>query len=162
MIIGGGHNGLVCAATLARRGRSVLLLEAAPAVGGAAVTREFAPGFRVSAGAHLLHLMPAQLLRDLGLEAHGLEWAAQGMSTTALLPDGAFLNVSEAAAGQRLSAADSQAYLTVYGAHAPFRRGSGTDIRACAAAFGNERLGRPHGAALDGLADTQAGTSRHA
>ena len=46
-------------------------------VGGAAVTREFAPGFRVSAGAHLLHLMPADLLRELRLESHGLEWAAQ-------------------------------------------------------------------------------------
>jgi phytoene dehydrogenase-like protein len=45
---------------LARGGRSVLVLEAAAQVGGAAVTREFAPGFRVSAGAHLLHLMPAQ------------------------------------------------------------------------------------------------------
>ncbi len=111
VIIGGGHNGLVCAATLARRGRSVLLLEAAKELGGAAITREFAPGFRVSAGAHLLHLMPAQLMRDLRLESHGLEWAARGMSTTALLPDGAFLNLSEAAAGQRLSAADTQAYL---------------------------------------------------
>jgi phytoene dehydrogenase-like protein len=110
VIIGGGHNGLVCAATLARRGRSVLLLEAANELGGAAVTREFAPGFRVSAGAHLLHLMPAQLLRDLRLESHGLEWAAQGMNTTALLADGACLNLDEAAAGQQLSPADSRAY----------------------------------------------------
>jgi phytoene dehydrogenase-like protein len=111
VIVGGGHNGLVCAATLARRGRSVLLLEAAPQMGGAAVTRQFSPGFRVSAGAHLLHLMPARLLRDLKLESHGLQWAAQNMSTTALLPNGAFLNLNDAAAGQRLSAADSQAYL---------------------------------------------------
>jgi phytoene dehydrogenase-like protein len=110
VIIGGGHNGLVCAATLAGRGRSVLLLEAAATVGGAAATREFAPGFRVSAGAHLLHLMPAQLFRDLKLESHGLEWAARHMITTALLPDGAFLSLDEAAGGQRLSAADSQAY----------------------------------------------------
>ena len=76
LIIGAGHNGLVCAAYLARAGRKVVVLEASDAVGGAAVTREFAPGFKVSAVAHLLHLLDPTINRELALERHGLELRA--------------------------------------------------------------------------------------
>lgn len=84
IIVGAGHNGLVCATLLGRAGKKVLVVEAAEQVGGAAVTREFHPGFRVSSGAHLFYAMPGSLLRDLKLEQYGLQWAARAMPTTAL------------------------------------------------------------------------------
>src|SRR5580658_4397793 len=105
IVIGAGHNGLVCAATPARGGRSVLVLEAQPQVGGAALTREFAPGFQVSACAHLVHLMPAALVSELDLTSHGLAWAAQSMGTTALSTEGPPLIV-----GAGLPEPDAAAY----------------------------------------------------
>ncbi len=72
IVIGGGHNGLVAAATLAKSGRKVLLLEAGSDLGGAARTEEFAPGFRVSVLAHVLNRLHPDVVRTLELERHGL------------------------------------------------------------------------------------------
>lgn len=72
-ILGGGHNGLVCAAYIARAGLSVAVLEKNAALGGAALTEEFAPGFRNSVAAYTVSLLDPAVIRDLDLARHGLE-----------------------------------------------------------------------------------------
>jgi phytoene dehydrogenase-like protein len=73
ILIGGGHNGLVCAAYLAKAGLSVTLLEKRPVLGGAAVTEEFHPGFRNSVAAYTVSLLNPQVIADLDLARHGLK-----------------------------------------------------------------------------------------
>src|SRR6202051_1838794 len=72
VIIGGGHNGLVCAAYLAAAGLKVTVLERRGVVGGAAVTEEFHPGFRNSVAAYTVSLLNPKVIRDLDLPRHGL------------------------------------------------------------------------------------------
>lgn len=88
IVVGAGHNGLTCAAYLTRAGLSVLVLEAAPRVGGAAVNDEIHPGFTVPACAHILHLLHPRVAADLELGRNGLELACKAMATVALDPNG--------------------------------------------------------------------------
>ena len=109
VVIGAGHNGLVCASYLAGRGRKVLVVEAADRPGGLAATREFAAGFRVSAGAHLLTMLDPGVARDLALERHGLDYAARNLKTVALGEGGERL-VFEDGAVSGVCAADEAAF----------------------------------------------------
>jgi len=72
LIVGAGHNGLVCAYYLATRGLKVTILEARGVVGGAAVTEEFAPGFRNSTASYTVSLLNPTVMRDMQLHRHGL------------------------------------------------------------------------------------------
>ena len=73
IIIGGGHNGLVCAAYLAKAGRKVLVLERRDVLGGAAVTEELYPGFHFSTCSYVVSLFRPSILRELELARHGME-----------------------------------------------------------------------------------------
>ncbi len=73
LIIGGGHNGLVCGTYLAKAGFKVLVLERRPIFGGAAVTEEFAPGFRASRFSYVMSLLHPRVIAGLELHRFGLE-----------------------------------------------------------------------------------------
>ena len=73
IVIGGGHNGLTCAAYLARAGRKVLVLERRHVLGGAAVTEEVFPGFKFSVCSYVVSLLRPEIIRELDLPRHGME-----------------------------------------------------------------------------------------
>jgi phytoene dehydrogenase-like protein len=91
IIIGGGHNGLVCAAYLAAAGLKVTVLERRAVVGGAAVTEEFHPGFRNSVAAYTVSLLNPKVIRDLELARHGLTVVERRLSNFLPTADGRYL-----------------------------------------------------------------------
>ena len=90
IVIGGGHNGLVSAAYLARAGRKVLVLERRHVLGGAAVTEEIFPGFKYSVASYVVSLLRPEIIRDLDLPRHGLEILPLDGTFTPM-PDGDYL-----------------------------------------------------------------------
>lgn len=91
LIVGGGHNGLVCAAYLAAAGLKVVVLERRHVVGGAAVTEEFHPGFRNSVAAYTVSLLNPRIIRDLSLHEHGLRIVERKISNFLPTDDGRHL-----------------------------------------------------------------------
>jgi phytoene dehydrogenase-like protein len=90
VIVGGGHNGLVNAAYLARAGRKVVVLERRHVLGGAAVTEELFPGFKFSVCSYVVSLLRPEIIRDLDLPRHGLEILPLDGTFTPM-PDGDYL-----------------------------------------------------------------------
>ncbi|MCU6501028.1 NAD(P)/FAD-dependent oxidoreductase [Rugamonas sp. A1-17] len=93
IIIGGGHNGLVCAYYLAKAGLKVTVLEQRDVVGGAAVTEEFHPGFRNSVAAYTVSLLNPKVINDLELKQHGLNIVERPLSNFLPLDDGRYLKI---------------------------------------------------------------------
>ncbi len=117
LIIGGGHNGLVCAFYLARAGLKVKILERRPVVGGAAVTEEFHPGFRNSVASYTVSLLNPKVAADLDLAGHGLRIVERKVANFLPLSDRDYLLTGEgrtASEVARFSTRDAER-LDVYG-----------------------------------------------
>ncbi len=113
VVIGGGHNGLVCAAYLARAGLSVTVVERRHVLGGAAVTEEVFPGFKYSVCSYAVSLLRPEIIRELGLARHGLTLLPLDGTFTPL-PDGYLWRPDDPAAKHaeiaRHSRRDADAY----------------------------------------------------
>ena len=93
LIIGAGHNGLVTAAYLARAGMKVLVLERREVLGGACVTEEIFPGYKISTAAYLCSLMQERIIRELNLPAYGYQVYAKDPAFFTPFPDGRHLTM---------------------------------------------------------------------
>jgi phytoene dehydrogenase-like protein len=116
VIVGGGHNGLACAAYLAKAGLDVLVLEKRDVLGGAATTEEPWPGYRVSSASYVVSLMPPRIVRELALKRFGYEVSIVTPDYFVPYPDGTSLTLwgdvaRDAENVARLSKADAEAYV---------------------------------------------------
>ncbi len=112
VIIGAGHNGLTCAAYLAAAGLRVKVVERRKVVGGAAVTEEFAPGFRNSVAAYTVSLLNPKIVSDLKLGEYGLKIVERRAQNFVPAPDGRYLITGEGRTREslaKLSPRDSEA-----------------------------------------------------
>jgi phytoene dehydrogenase-like protein len=118
IVVGGGHNGLVCAAYLAREEQRVLVLERREVVGGMAETSELLPGVRVPTLAHTVGRLRPSVVRELGLADHGLAVVQPEVRVFAPQPDGRAITLwgdvertaADLADGGLVSPADAVAY----------------------------------------------------
>jgi phytoene dehydrogenase-like protein len=116
VIVGGGHNGLACAAYLAKAGLDVLVLEKRDILGGAAATEEPWPGYRVSSASYVVSLMPPQVVRELDLKRHGYRVSIVTPDYFVPFPDGTSLTLwgdvtRDATNIARFSERDAAAYV---------------------------------------------------
>src|SRR3972149_10276657 len=116
VIVGGGHNGLACAAYLAKAGLDVLVLERREILGGASATEETWPAYRISSAAYVGSLMPDRIVRELELKRHGYEVSIITPDYFVPFPDGTSLALwgdvtRDAASIARFSERDAAAYV---------------------------------------------------
>ncbi len=116
VVVGGGHNGLACAVYLAKAGLDVLVLERREVPGGAAVTEEPWPGYRVSSASYVVSLLPPRIVSELDLERHGYRVSVITPDYFVPFPDGSGLTLwgdvaRDAAEIARFSAADAESYV---------------------------------------------------
>jgi len=118
VIIGAGHNGLTCAAYLAMAGLRVKVVERRKAIGGAAVTEEFHPGFRNSVASYTVSLLNPKVIADLRLHDHGLKIVERRAQNFLPAPDGSYLLTGEGRtldSVAKLSAHDAERFSTFTG-----------------------------------------------
>ncbi len=148
LVIGGGHNGLTAAASLARKGKRVLLLEKRPVLGGIAAGEAFHPGYRTNGLLHDTSTVRNEVIKELSLEKHGLKTQKARPAVTLLSKDGKALtlhaDVAKACAEiAKFSAKDAEAYRAYHAfisKISPFVRGLLNDFLPDLTRLGNKQL----------------------